>query len=255
MGAIYEGYAGVYDALGQCGWGAALARFVLDEVVTGWEVEGATALDLACGTGAAGLVLSGAGARTVGMDRSGAMLREARRKAVGARVALGLVRGDVRAFGFGRRFELILCCYDSLNYLTGAGELEAALRCVREALANGGRFVCDLTTGYAYSGELEGVAHELDLGDLEYRWRTVRDGVSGLATTEVGVVAQRAGEVLRCTERHVQRPYAPEEVAGALRGAGLRLLAMYGVGGDGLPTLAQPEPDAPRVVYVASRGD
>lgn len=110
------------------------------------------------------MVLAGAGVRTVGMDRSGAMLGVARRKAVGAGVELGLVRGDVRAFAFGRRFELVLCCYDSLNYLTGAGELEEALGCVREALASGGRFVCDLTTGYAYGGELEGVAHELDSG-------------------------------------------------------------------------------------------
>jgi SAM-dependent methyltransferase len=211
------------------------------------------ALDLACGTGAAGLVLAGAGVRTVGLDRSGAMLGVARRKAAEADVALSVVRGDVRAFGFGRPFGLVLCCYDSLNYLIEPRDLGVALRCVRDALAVGGVFVCDLTTSFAYTGELDGIAHEINLGDLEYRWQTTWDAVRGLATTEIGVVSRREGRVSRSVERHVQRPYAPDEVVAALEGAGLRLLAWYGASG-GAPVLTPPEPDSPRVVYVVDRG-
>jgi SAM-dependent methyltransferase len=253
MDAIYDGYAAVYDALGQCRWGAGLARFVLDVVLPERGVVPRAALDLACGTGAAALVLAEAGVRAVGLDRSATMLRAARRKAMGAGAALPLVRGDLRAFAFGRSFDLVLCCFDSLNYLTEPRDLHSALRCVRDAVAPGGIFVCDLTTHFAYTGELDGIAHELELGDLEYRWHTSWHAASGLATTEICVITRKNGRSSRSLEHHTQRPYAPVEMAKALQDAGLRLLATYGAGSDGSPRAVLPEPDAPRAIYVAGR--
>jgi SAM-dependent methyltransferase len=240
----------VYDALGQCQWGAALARFVLDVVLPERGILPRNALDLACGTGAAALTLAGSGMRTVGLDRSAAMLRAARRKAAIAGVRLSLVRGDVRAFAFSECFDLVFCCYDSLNYLTDPRELGAAMASVREALASSGLFVCDLTTPQAYTSELDGIAHEFVLNDLEYHWQTTWNQANNLASTEVNVRTVNYG---RCTERHVQRPYSPAEVSNSLNEAGLRLLATYGADVNGLPLSTPPEPNAARAVYVATR--
>jgi SAM-dependent methyltransferase len=168
-------------------------------------------------------------------------------------VALPLVRGDLRGFAFAGRFGLVLCCFDSLNYLTERRDLDAALRCVRDALADDGIFVCDLTTRFAYTGELDGVAHEVDLGDLQYRWQTTWHEASGLAMTEIGVRTRVNGRERQSVERHAQRPYAPAEMAEALQQAGLHVLATYGVGSDGFPVAVLPEPDAPRAIYVAGR--
>jgi SAM-dependent methyltransferase len=199
------------------------------------------------------LVLADAGVAVVGLDRSAAMLCVARRKAAERGVALSLVRGDLRAFAFGRRFDLVVCCFDSLNYLTEPHEFIAALRCARDALAEGGIFICDLTTRYAYTGELNGVTHEFDLGDLAYRWRTTWDERGGLAMTDIRLLVREGGRESRCAERHTQRPYAPGEVRAALRQAGLRPLATHGVGAGGEPALEPPAADAPRAIYVAGR--
>ena len=220
----YQGYAAVYDALGQCQWGAALARFVLDVVLPERGIVPRNALDLACGTGAAALTLAGAGVRTVGLDRSAAMLRAARRKAAIAGVALSLVRGDLRDFAFNEPFDLVFCSYDSLNYLTEPRELGAAMTSIREALAPPGLFVCDLTTHHAYTSELDGIAHEFDLNDMKYHWQTTWSQSSNLACTRISVRTKLYG---RCSERHIQRPYSPAEVSEALIEAGLRLLACH----------------------------
>jgi SAM-dependent methyltransferase len=248
----YQGYAAVYDALGQHQWGAALARFVLDVVLPERGIAPRNALDLACGTGAAALVLAGSGVRTVGLDRSAAMLREARRKSDLAGVSLSLLRGDLRAFSFRSRFDLALCCYDSLNYLTEPRELCAAMARVRDALTLTGLFVCDLTTRQAYTGELDGIAHSLDLRDLEYRWQTTWDEANTRANTRVTVRSRVYGRALHCSEHHIQRPYTPDEVYRALGSARLRLLATYGIADSGSPLPTPPAPDAPRVIYVAT---
>lgn len=244
----YTTYANAYDALGQSRWGAALAHFAL-EATAERGLAPRTALDLACGTGAAALVFAGAGLRTAGLDRSAGMLRAARQKAATAGVRLPLVRGDLRSFAFRRPFDLIVCAYDSLNYLTDPAELRVALGCVRDALAPRGLFVCDLTTRYAYTGELDGVAHDLDLGDLGYRWLTTWDAAAALATTTLSV---RRGAGAWRSERHRQRPYAPAEMAEALHLVGIRPLATHGTTGDA-PAATPPDPTAPRVIYVAAR--
>ena len=244
---IYTTYASAYAALGQTQWGMALAHFAL-KLSAAQELAPRTALDLACGTGAAALVFAGAGLRTAGLDRSTGMLRAARRKAEETGMRLPLVRGDLRSFAFTRRFDLIICAYDSLNYLTDPVELRVAFDCVRDALAPRGLFVCDLTTRYAYTGELDGVAHDLDLGDLGYRWLTIWDAAADLATTTLSV---RHGDGVWQSERHRQRPYAPAEVAEALRQTGLRLLATHGTTAA-TPADTPPEPTAPRVIYIAA---
>lgn len=244
---IYTTYATAYDPLGQRQWGTSLARFALT-AATERGAPPCTALDLACGTGAAGAVLMEAGIWTVGLDRSAAMLGVARRKWREHGKRAGLVRGDLRAFAFARPFDLIVCAYDSLNYLTAPGELGAALDCVRAALAPRGLFVSDLTTRAAYASEVDRLGHELDLGDLGYRWRTVWDEGTGLATTIIGT---RQGRDTWRNERHIQRPYAPDEVAEALHQSGLRLLSCHEADAAG-PTSEPPAPHAPRVVYVAT---
>ena len=240
----YTTYAAAYDPLGQGHWGTALARFALT-AATDRGPAPRTALDLACGTGAVSAVLAAAGLRTVGLDRSAAMLGIARQK---VRQAL-LVRADLRAFAFTRPFDLIVCAYDSLNYLTTPHELGAAFACARATLAPHGLFVCDLTTRHAYIGETDHLAHELDLDDLGYRWQTSWDEGAGLAATTIGT---RQGRGTWQTERHLQRPYAPAEVAAALQGAGLHLRSTHGTAAAE-PDSRPPAPHAPRVVYVATR--
>jgi SAM-dependent methyltransferase len=250
QGAIYEAFAPHYDRQGLHRWGRDFAAFTLDTLLPHYGRSPHRALDLACGTGAVALTLAGAGIPTVGLDRSRAMLRLARAKVRAAARACAFVRADLRAFGFARPFDLITCAYDSLNYLLTPHDLRTAFAQVRAALASGGLFVCDLTTARAYApAPTEG----FDLGDVHYGWETAWYPARHRAITTLTVTIRHGDRSETLVERHHQRPYERAEVEAALGAAGLRSLAAFAVGPLLSPTLAPPDAETARIVYVATR--
>lgn len=76
-----------------------------------------------------------------GPDLSEPMLAEARRKAQVAGVQVDWQVGDIRDFRLGRTFGLIILAANTLCHLVGLPSLEGCLACVREHLAEAGRFI------------------------------------------------------------------------------------------------------------------
>ena len=105
---------------------------------------GQPALELACGTGRLTIPLAEDGVDIVGLDISPQMLELAEMKARGRRLRLPFVRGDVRAFDLGRKFRFIFIPAQSLSHLHKREDLEACFACVRQHLAEGGRFLIEL---------------------------------------------------------------------------------------------------------------
>ena len=99
-------------------------------------------LDLCCGTGALLARVCQAGYEAVGLDRSPHQLKYARQNAPAAK----LVRAEASRFSLGRKFDVITCMFDSLNYLTRKKDLLCALRSARRHLAPAGCFVFDVNT-------------------------------------------------------------------------------------------------------------
>jgi SAM-dependent methyltransferase len=110
--------------------------------------EGASVLDIGCGTGRHAVELAKAGYQVTGVDISGGMLREARAAAERAGVELELVQDDATSFDLGRRFDAALClCEGSLGLLGGDDPFEhdaAVLRRAFAALQPGAPFVLTL---------------------------------------------------------------------------------------------------------------
>ncbi len=74
------------------------------------ELHGARVLDVGCGTGGGSVAFSRAGARVVGLDRSGRMMELARLRVVEDQADVALVHGDAAALPFGdESFDLCLC--------------------------------------------------------------------------------------------------------------------------------------------------
>lgn len=108
-------------------------------------VELGSVLDLACGTGVLTARLRDVADVAVGLDRSPAMLTEARRQ-YGGVAGLDFVSGDFRDFDLGRRFDAVVCSSNSLNYVTDVNELIAVFRAVAKHLRSGGHFFFDVVT-------------------------------------------------------------------------------------------------------------
>lgn len=98
-------------------------------------------LELAVGTGS---IIKGfeRGFETHGLDISEAMLAVARRKLR----RTTLYQGDMSSFEIGRRFDVILCIYDSINHLLDFSQWQGTFRCAHEHLNAGGIFIFDMNT-------------------------------------------------------------------------------------------------------------
>jgi SAM-dependent methyltransferase len=120
-------------------------------LLTRWKPR--RVMELAAGSGRVTIPLARAAASSaieiVGLEREGPMLDEAIRKRDGldekARSCLSFEQGDMRAWRASRPFDLIVAPCSSLSHLLTLDDQIAAWRCAWDSLADGGRFVVDLT--------------------------------------------------------------------------------------------------------------
>lgn len=259
----YDAYAPVYDAIGQGRFGAELA-----ERVCGWLVErGARVehvLDLACGTGAASLVLAAAGCQVLGVDRSAAMLAIAQARVRDAGVAVSFVQSDLRDLvRFVRHrdgvregvpqwieheaYDVATCFSDSMNYLTGDGDLLSVFTGVAHALRPGGYLVFDMNTEaeFATWDGQDVVTYDghdyLVYNQLDY------DAATRVATGRIVWFVREIERWWRGEEIHWMRAWSDADVFTALMRAGLDVRERLSP--EGYPAAL----DAPRVVYVAQK--
>ena len=106
--------------------------------------HGGPVLELGCGTGRISIPLAEAGHRVTGMDLSGAMLREARRKADERGMAVDWVRGDMRDFDLGTRFGTIILAANALCHLLTLDDFERCMASVRRHMGPDSRFAIDV---------------------------------------------------------------------------------------------------------------
>jgi SAM-dependent methyltransferase len=139
-----------------------------------------------------------------------------------------------------RRFDLITCVYDSLNYLTTPDELTAFFRATREMIAPDGVLLVDLNARALYA-DRDGTSHPRLIDGIPVR-ETLEytDGPPPNATTtftfDEGV------------EVHHQRPWEPDEVEAILDETGWRQL-------DTLDVMDADEDVASgKIVYLAVPG-
>jgi len=102
-------------------------------------------LDIACGTGTLDFILEERGFEVKGIDASPQMIEIAARKGAQRGSNIEFAVGDMCSTYLGERFDLVICTFDSLNYVPPQ-DLLKALANVREHLANGGAFIADVCT-------------------------------------------------------------------------------------------------------------
>ncbi|MGN1329133.1 MAG: class I SAM-dependent DNA methyltransferase [Eubacterium sp.] len=105
-------------------------------------------LDLACGTGSVALNLSKKGFDVIGLDLSSQMLSVADSKAQGD---IKLYYGDMTDFSLEEKFDLCVCCLDSINHIIDLSKVEKCFNCVYNALNDYGVFIFDVNTVYKHN--------------------------------------------------------------------------------------------------------
>ncbi|MBI4590645.1 MAG: class I SAM-dependent methyltransferase [Candidatus Rokubacteria bacterium] len=110
-------------------------------------------LEIACGTGANLAPLSRR-YEVAGLDISTVMLRIARKKLP----RVEFYRQDMARFRLGRKFDAIVCPYDSINHLLSFSDWTRTFKAARTHLTDGGAFIFDMNTRYKLKALSQGPA-------------------------------------------------------------------------------------------------
>ncbi|MET9861572.1 class I SAM-dependent methyltransferase [Streptomyces smyrnaeus] len=105
---------------------------------------GARVLDLCCGPGVFTVPLARRGRDVTGVDTSGAMLDQARKRAAEAGVRVAYVRADAREYENPGGFDVVLNLFTSFGYFEDPADNARMLRTMYSCLAPGGTLVLDL---------------------------------------------------------------------------------------------------------------
>lgn len=180
-------------------------------------------LDVACGTGNVSEELARRGYQVVGVDVAPAMIDAARAK----RGPVEYCVQDIAELELGRKFDLAVCLFDSLNYVTDTDKLRRGFRRVAGHLNEGGLFIFDVNTIYALSHHFFDQANLASDHYPRYVWSSEYDHATRICTVTMLFEVQDGGAVTQFKEVHLQRGHSLEELSAWLIEAGFEVLDTY----------------------------
>lgn len=186
------------------------------------QVDVRTILDIACGTGTLIQRLRQRGYKAVGFDLSQEMISLAKRKNQG----VPLWRGDMRCFASKRRFDAVVCLFDSINYLMNLKELGEVLRAVEEVLHKEGIFIFDISTEKNSLKNFNNYCEKDKKEGFCYIRRGYYDSRGGIQYNDFTIGFQEDGW-RRYREVHRQRVYSLREVEEEVHRSGLGLRYVF----------------------------
>ncbi|MBQ8254575.1 MAG: class I SAM-dependent methyltransferase [Clostridia bacterium] len=203
----YSAIAECYDALNSHIDYKQFASFLNREIRAGGISDGSLVLDLACGTGNITLPLSKLGYDMIGVDLSGEMLNVARNKKDGDKV-LWLCQ-DMRSFELYGTVGAVVCCLDSINYLTSRDGLNKCFSLVHNYLDPNGIFIFDVNTPYKFETVYGNNHYILEDDGIYCGWQNYFDKKSGLCDFELSFFYENAdGSYTRLDETQTERCYS-----------------------------------------------
>ncbi len=133
----YEGSAEVYDLY--YSWlDYETHALAIHELIRQKHPAADSLLELACGTGRY-LEQLGGWYDVVGLDVSASMLAVARDRLTDVELHLG----NMIDFDLGRRFDVVVCLFSSIAYITSPGELRSVITCAANHLNPGGVLIIE----------------------------------------------------------------------------------------------------------------
>lgn len=229
MSGCYEALALCYDALTgdvQYEKRAAYLTRLLRRAKRKVEIV----LDLACGTGTMTCLLAEQGYEMIGVDLSEDMLAQAMDKCFDLEEERRplLLQQSMTKLRLFAPVDAVVCCLDSLNYLTEPRAVQSTFRRVYENLHSGGIFVFDVNTVYKFE-QLDGQVFLDETDDSYCVWRAAYSRRSRTITYGMDLFRRRRdGAWQRTLEEHRERAYTREELTQWLESAGFRDIRVYG---------------------------
>lgn len=205
-----------------------------------------TVVELGCGTGTLAAILAQRGYQVTAVDLSPDMLSVAAEKCDGLDVQL--VCQDMSKLALPYQADAVICCLDSLNYVTRPLLVQRTFQRVFSSLKPGGLFLFDVKTPLALEGA-DGQVYIDENEEVYCVWRGEYDKRRRICGYGIDLFAlQDDGSWWRDGEYHEEYAYTMEELAAWLRDAGFFRIKQFGN-----LRLSAPKEDEERVFFVARK--
>lgn len=223
MNEIYSIFAEYYDQL--------MDNYdyqgVFDFLVQTLEEERASQgpiLEMACGTGKLTGMLTKLGPVDA-FDLSDQMLALAYQRLYRNKRAR-IFNMDMTSFDLNKKYQVILCLCDSLNYLDSIDKIRSCFRSVKAHLANGGVFIFDMNTEYRFREVFEDHIQIEEGEDHFITWANHYEKEAKRNTYSLNFFTREGDLYRRAMEEHYEYAYTMEEIDQALSQAGLSIASI-----------------------------
>lgn len=187
-------------------------------------------LDAGCGTGGHAIPLAKRGYQVTGIDLSEVMINIARDKARKEKVNANFYVMDIRKFQLSQRFDVCVCMFSIIDYLTRNKDAKRALFSVREHLKNGSLFIFDFWYGPAVLTILPSVRGKTTEKEGIRVTRLAKphlDSLHHMCKIDYHLTVTKENQVIdEIKERHAVRFFFPEEIGHYLEEGGFELLKL-----------------------------
>ncbi len=224
---------------------------VVDFYKTLWTREGCcprTAVDLACGTGSVGRLLTQEGLKVIGVDLSEEMLTVAQQKAQDLPQPPQFICQSLQQLHLPRGVDLAVCALDSLDYILNPEDCAEAIRRVYRVLNPGGIFIFDVNTPEKLRA-MDGQVFLDEDDDVYCVWRGEFDEQTNICSYGMDIFQRQGNHWLRSFEEHQEYAYSVQQLTAYLKEAGFNGIRVYGD-----RSLEAPREGEQRIYFSARKG-
>lgn len=212
--------------------------------------EVSSVVDLGCGTGSLLLELARRGYRMTGVDLSGEMLTAAADKCAQLDRMPLLLRQDMSRLTLLEPADAVVCCLDSLNYVTRPAAVKRTFRRVWDSLRPGGQFVFDVRTP-RFLRSMDGQVWLDENEEVYCVWRGRFSPKRNILTYYMDLFAlEEDDRWLRGGEIHEEYAYEPAQLEAWLKEVGFAGIRQYGN-----LKLRAPGEEEERIFFAAYKGE
>lgn len=172
-------------------------------------------LDLGCGTGRFDAMIASSHHPITAVDLSNQMIAVAKETIKNTFIDFKV--GDMKTYKDTKKYDLVLCICDSLNYVLGFEEQIKVLKNAYQQLNQNGTFIFDIHSQYKINELFKNYSEEQEDDDFYFYWTVKKTDPYQITHY---VVIEDLNEEIRVEEKHIQESYPIEWYINALKEIG-----------------------------------
>ncbi len=198
-------------------WGKESIKYgdLIYNVINNYNLNINSVLDVGCGTGILASKLYNENFEVSGIDISEDMINVAKETTTGIEFAVA----DMVNFTLNKKFQLITCAFDALNYLVTDSDMKKTLKNVFLHLEDNGIFIFDINTLVLYEERHFGII-DRKFDNIEFKQILEYDKASKIGKTVFDFGDNQC-------ETHIQKAYTVEEMDAFLLNSGFEIMNRY----------------------------